>query len=249
MLKFLLKLSWIEMKIFLREPMGVIGSLVLPVLLFVFVGRALRIAPTRSFENPLLRLPFNIAIVTALLISLGAVQSLVAIMAIYREGGILKRLRATPLSPVVILGAHVLVKLGFTLVAMVVMILTGRRVLPGAMPADGASFVVAVLLGTTSILSFGFVMASLVRSARFAQALGAALTYVMLALCGAFFPVERFPRWLQVIANLLPTTHAVTLMRHVWSGAPWEAQLPTVGALALIFAVCIGFSSRWFRWE
>jgi len=118
MLKGLLKLSWIEMKIFLREPMGVVGSLVLPVLLFVFVGRALQFSP-RGPEPPVSRLPFNIAILTALLISLGAVQSLVAIMAIYREGGILKRLRATPLSPVTILGAHVLVKLVFTLVATV----------------------------------------------------------------------------------------------------------------------------------
>jgi ABC-2 type transport system permease protein len=248
MLKGLLKLSWIEMKIFLREPMGVVGSLVLPVLLFVFVGRALRMTP-RSVANPAVRLPFNLAILTALLISLGAVQSLVAIMAIYREGGILKRLRATPLSPVAILGAHVLVKLSFTLLAMVVMIVAGRRVLPGAMPANGASFVLAVLLGTTSILSLGFVMASLVRSARFAQALGAALTYVMLALCGVFISVERFPPWLQTVAYALPTTHAVTLMSNIWSGASWGTQLPTVGALALIFAVCIVFSSRWFRWE
>ena len=247
MLKGLLKLSWIEMKIFLREPMGVVGSLVLPVLLFVFGGRALQFSP--HGPEPVSRLPFNIAILTALLISLGAVQSLVALMAIYREGGILKRLRATPLSPVTILGAHVLVKLVFTLVAMVIMISAGRRVLPGAMPEHGASFIAAVLLGTTSILSFGFVMASLVRSARFAQALGAALTYVMLALSGVFFSVERLPGWLQVVANVLPTTHAVTLMRAIWSGVGWGSQLTTVAALAVIFAACIGFSTRWFRWE
>ena len=61
--------------------------------------------------------PFNVAILAALFIALGSVQSLVAIIAIYREGGILKRLRATPLSPVTILGAHVVVKLGFTVSA------------------------------------------------------------------------------------------------------------------------------------
>ena len=135
MLKGLLKLSWIETKVFLREPMGVIGSLVLPVLLFVFVGRALRLSP-RGTPIPVSRLPFNIAILTATLIALGAVQSLVAIMAIYREGGILKRLRATPLSPITILGSHVVVKLGFTLAALLLMILAGRRVLPGAMPVN-----------------------------------------------------------------------------------------------------------------
>ncbi len=248
MLKGFLKLSWIETKIFLREPMGVVGSLILPVLLLVFVGRALRIAPGGP-GVAVTRLPFNIAILTSTLIALGAVQSLVAILAIYREGGILKRLRATPLSPITILGSHVMVKLGFTLVAMVLMTFAGRRVLPGAMPGNGVSFIAAVLLGTTSILSFGFVMASLVRSARFAQALGATLTYVMLALSGVFFSVERLPRWLQVVANSLPTTHAVTLSRAIWSGAGWGTQLATVGALAVIFALCIGFAARWFRWE
>lgn len=247
-MKGLLKLSWIETKIFLREPMGVIGSLVIPVLLFVFVGRALRLTP-RGTPIPVSRLPFNIAILTATLIALGAVQSLVAIMAIYREGGILKRLRATPLSPITILGSHVVVKLGFTLLALVLMILAGRRVLPGAMPVSPVSFIAAVLVGTTSILSLGFVMASLVRSARFAQALGAALTYVMLALSGVFFSVDRLPRWLQLVAYALPTTHAVSLMRAIWGGAAWSTQLTTLGALALIFAACIAFSARWFRWE
>src|SRR5215207_11550523 len=143
-LKGLLKLSWLETKIFHREPMGVVGSLALPVLMFVFVGRALRPSPRDSAT--LGRLPFNVAILTALLITLGAVQSLVGIMAIYREGGILKRLRATPLSPVTILGSHVLVKLAFTLATMVLMMFAGRRVLPGAMPEHPVSFIAAVML-------------------------------------------------------------------------------------------------------
>jgi ABC-2 type transport system permease protein len=248
MLKGFLKLSWIEMKVFLREPMGVIASLLLPVVLFVIVARALRFSSGGS-GIPVSRLPFNVTILTSMLIVLGAVQSLVAIMAIYREGGILKRLRATPLSPVTILGSHVLVKLAFTLATMVLMILAGRRVLPGAMPEDPASFIAAVMLGTTSILSFGFVMASLVRSARFAQALGAAMTYVMLALSGVFIAVDKLPVWLRVVAYALPTTHAVTLMRAIWAGEGWGSQLVTIGALGAIFVVCIGFSARWFRWE
>ena len=248
MLKGLLKLSWIETKIFLREPMGVVGSLAIPVLLFVLVGRALRLSP-RGGEVPVSRLPFNITILTALLIALGAVQSLVAIMAIYREGGILKRLRATPLSPVTILGSHVVVKLALTLTGLLLMILAGRRVLPSAMPASTPSFIAAVMIGTASILSMGFVMASLVRSARFAQALAAAMTYVMLALSGVFFSVERLPPGLQLVAYALPTTHAVSLMRDVWSGAPWGTQLGTLGALLAIFVACIGFAARWFRWE
>ena len=71
----------------------------------------------------------------------------------------------------------------------------------------------------------------------------------MLALSGVFFAVERLPGWLQILANALPTTHAVSLMRAIWSGAGWGTQLASVAALAVIFAVCIVFSTRWFRWE
>src|SRR6188768_1813811 len=120
MLKGFLKLSWIEMKVFLREPMGVVASLLLPVVLFVIVARALRVTSGGS-GIPVSRLPFNITILTSMLIVLGAVQSLVAIMAIYREGGILKRLRATPLSPVTILGSHVVVKLGLSMLSLTIL--------------------------------------------------------------------------------------------------------------------------------
>jgi ABC-2 type transport system permease protein len=247
MLNGLLKLSWIETKVFLREPLGVIGSLAGPVIVFVLVGRSMRSGPRDAAS--LAQLPFNITILSALLIALGAVQSLIAIMAIYREGGILKRLRATPLSPVAILGAHVLVKLAFTLASLVLLILAGKRILPGALPVNVVSFTAAVLLSTLSILSLGFLLASLVRSARFAQPVGALIFYPMLALSGLFIPVERLPTALRTVAVVLPTTHAVSLMQGVWDGAGWGAQWVSVGALLITFAVCISLSARWFRWE
>ena len=247
MLKGLLKLSWIETKVFMREPLGVLGSLAMPVILFLLMGRAVRAVPHAPARMP--RLPFNITVLAAILIALGAVQSLIAIMAIYREGGILKRLRATPLSPVTILGAHVLVKLGFTLVSLVLLNIAGRRILPGALPDDMLSFSAAVMLGTLSILSLGFLLASIVPTARFAQPFGAVIMYPMLAISGLFFPVEVLPRALRVVAYALPTTHAVALLQGVWSGAGWAAQGQSVVALLALFALCITLSARWFRWE
>jgi hypothetical protein len=115
----------------------------------------------------------NVPILAALLIAAGSVMPLVAIMAIYREGGILKRLRATPLSPVTILGAHVFVKLVFTVVSLALLVLAGRQFLPGTIPVNLLSFTGALLLATLSILSLGFVMASVVPTARrMARALG-----------------------------------------------------------------------------
>jgi len=247
MLKGLFKLSWIETKVFLREPMGVVGTLFIPVVFFLIMARFLKGVPRPTV--PIGRLAFNATILASLLIVLGAVQSLIAIMAIYREGGILKRLRATPLAPVTILSAHVLVKLVLTLTSFLLLVLAGRRAMPGALPENMVGFAGAVLLGTLGILGLGFLVASLVPTARFAQPLGAVVFYPMLALSGLFFPVARMPLGLRVVANALPTTHAVSLMRGTYEGATWSAQWGSVAALVAIFAVCLVLATRWFRWE
>ena len=241
------KLTWLETKIFTREPMGFVGTLVMPLVVFIVLGRAFG-AP-RPLATTKLELPFNAAILAAVLIAISAVQSLVAIISIYREGGILKRLRSTPLSPVTIMGAQVVVKLVFTVISLTLLMLAGRRLFPGVMQVNVFSFTGAVLLGTLSILSLGFVIASLVPTARFAQPISAALIYPMLALSGLFFPVERLPRALAMLAYLLPTTHAVALLQGVWDGSGWGAHWMNVAALLALFAAYTALSTRVFRWE
>ncbi|MDA1082583.1 MAG: ABC transporter permease [Gemmatimonadetes bacterium] len=245
MLKGFWKLTWVETKVFVREPMGVVGTLIIPVILFLMLGRTFRLGGQTVTTTA----PFNVAILAALFIAVGAVLSLVAIISIYREGGILKRLRATPLSPVTILGSHVFVKLVFTALGLGLLIFAGRQSFPGAMQVDVVSFTGAVLLGTLSILSLGFLLASIVPTARFAQPIGAAVLYPMVALSGLFYPIDRFPRGLQYVANVLPTTHAVQLMEGVWNGSGWLAHGGNVMALIAIFLVCVGISTKVFRWE
>ena len=241
------KLTWVETKIFTREPMGFVGTLVMPVVLFIVLGRAF--GSVKPVNMTQVDIPFNAAILAAVLIAISAVQSLVAIISIYREGGILKRLRATPLSPVTILGAHVVVKLIFTVMSLALLLLAGRRLFPGVMQVNVFSFTVAVLLSTLSILSLGFVIASVVPTARFAGLVSGATLYPMLALSGLFFPVERLPRALKGLAYLLPTTHAVALLDGVWDGSGWGAHWVDVAALLVLFAAYTALSTKVFRWE
>ena len=123
MLRGLWKLTWIEIKIFVREPLGVIGTVGMPVLAFVVLSRVFGGRPTRGVA----RIAADVPAFGAILIALSAVLSLITVIAIYREGGILKRLRATPLSPVTILAAHVIVKLLFTAITLGLMIAAGKR--------------------------------------------------------------------------------------------------------------------------
>jgi ABC-2 type transport system permease protein len=242
------KLTWVETKIFTREPMGFVGTLIMPLVVFIFLGRVFAIG-AKPLAAPGVDIPFNPAILAAVLIAISAVQSLVAIISIYREGGILKRLRATPLSPVTIMGAQVAVKLVFTVISLALLMLAGKRLFPGVLQVNVFSFTVAVLLSTFSILSLGFVIASLVPTARFAQPISAAVLYPMLALSGLFYPVDRFPPGLKAAAYLLPTTNAVALLKGVWDGSGWGAHWMNVAALLALFAAYTALSTRVFRWE
>ena len=239
------KLTWVETKVFVREPMGVVGGLVVPVIIFVVLGKTM--GSGRLDAASVDQAPFNVPILAMLIIAVGAVTSLVAIISIYRDGGILKRLRATPLSPVTILSAHVFVKLVFTVASLALLVLAGRQFFPGAMAVNLPSFTAAMLLSTLSILSMGFVIASIVPTARFAQPIAAALLYPMIAVSGLFFPIEQLGRPLRIVAYSLPTTHAVSLMQGVWDGLGWNWV--NVAALIIVFAVCTAISTKVFRWE
>ncbi len=241
------KLTWVEAKIFTREPLGFVATLLMPLLVFIVLGRALGAAKPLATQQ--VELPFNPAILAAILIAISAVQSLVAIISIYREGGILKRLRATPLSPVTILGAHVVVKLAFTVISLALLMLAGRRLFPGVMQVNVFSFTAAVVLSTLSILSLGFVIASVVPTARFAQPVSAAVLYPMLALSGLFYPVDGLPRTFRALAYVLPPTHAVALLNGVWDGSGWGAHWVDVVALLVLFAAFTAVSTKVFRWE
>ena len=248
-MRALLRLTWLEIKIFVREPMGVIGTLGIPVVVFIVLARLL--GPRyRAGSSDIPRfVSADLPIFAAMLIAASAVLSLIAIVAIYREGGILKRLRATPLQPHTILSAHVLVKLLFTAVTMALMILAGRRYYPVGADVPLASFTLALVLSTASIVSMGFLIASVVPTARFAQPIGTLVVYPMLGLSGLFVPIEALPPAAQAIARVLPFTYAVSLLRGIWHGEGWIRHAGDVFMLALISAALLAIATRVFRWE
>jgi ABC-2 type transport system permease protein len=248
-LRGLLKLTWLEIKIFMREPMGAAGTIVIPVVVFIglgsFAGRTL--SPESMTGSALVRV--TLPVFAVILIALSAVISLVTIISIYREGGILKRLRATPLRPETILTAHVVVKLLLTAVTLALLVLAGKRYYPTGVTVSVVSVTIALLITTWSILSIGFLIASIVPTARFAQPIGAAILYPMVALSGLFVPIASMPPGMQIIARLMPLTYAVSLLRGIWQGEAWSAHVGDVAALVVVFAVCVAVSSKVFRWE
>src|SRR5262245_838205 len=126
MLRALLRLTWLEIMIFTREPLGAFGSVLVPVIVYVWLGRTLAPkVPQSAQTNDFIY--YGAPVFAAVLIMITSVLSLVTIIAIYREGGILKRLRATPLRPWTILTAPVPAKLLFTASTLILTMLAGKR--------------------------------------------------------------------------------------------------------------------------
>ncbi len=249
-LRGLPELTWMEIKIFIREPLGAIGTIFVPVLLFVVAGRATQGVTVRQSDafGKLLG-PGGIPTLLAMSITVGAVLSLANIIAIYREGGILKRLRATPLRPWTILSAHIIVKLLLTAVTMTAMVLAGKRYFSIGPEVPLVKFTIALLISTLSILSLGFIIASIIPTARFAQPIGALVFYPMIGLSGLFVSIDALPAGLRAVARVLPLGYSASLMQGIWIGDSWAAHLGDIAALTVVFVICVAVSSRVFRWE
>jgi ABC-2 type transport system permease protein len=168
-------------------------------------------------------------------------------LAIYRERGILRRFRATPIKPAWILGSQTVVILGTTLTGALLQIGLGVGMYNMHLPEAPFAVLLGFLLISVSTFATGFLFASLVKTAGNARALGMAIYYPMMFLCGGTLPREIMPDTLKRIADFLPLTHAVSLFKDLWFGRGWNladaAILAGVGIVSAFIAV------RLFRWE
>ena len=248
MLRGLWELTWLEIKIFVREPLGVLGTVGLPVLLFIAMSRVVGgrgVPPARLTNLVSVEMP----VFAAMLVCLGAVLSLVTIIAIYREAGILKRLRATPLRPYTILTAQVLVKLLFSATTITLLLLAGKRYYPLPLNVPLAPFILALMISTLAIVSMGFLIASVVPTARFAQPIGTLVFYPMIVVCGLFVPIASLPPALRMLSRALPLTYVASLLKGIWLGESWGSHATDLAALLVVFVVCLMLTAKLFRWE
>ena len=243
------KLTWVELKVFVREPLGLLATVGVPVIVFLLLGRSLGSKMGQSRDLAAF-VGTTLPVLAAILMAFTAATSLISIISIYREAGILRRLRATPLKPQTILCAHVFLKLSLTAATLGLLVLAGKRFYPVDLSGPHLlSFTVALLIATTSILSLGFVIASAVPTARFAQPAGSAVLYPLLAISGLLVSLDKLPAIWQKVTVLSPVTHAVELLEGIWIGEPWSAHWLEVAALGVNLLVCTAVSAKIFRWE
>ena len=110
-------------------------------------------------------------------------------------------------------------------------------------------FVGAWLLTMLSMFSIGLLMASLCRRVKTTNAVTSLVYFPMLFLSGATIPYELFPEGLQRVADFLPLTQGIKLMKAVSMGESLDSVLKIIILLATVTVVCTAVSVKTFRWE
>ena len=183
-------------------------------------------------------------------IAASAFAGLGIMLVIRRESGVLKRVRGTPIPPAVYLGGVISSILIVVAINVLTLVLIGHYGFDAAWPVSPASFGLEVIIGALVFAALGVAITGLVRSAEGSSAIVNAIYLPMTFLSGAFFSTESMPAFLQAIANVLPLTYLLRMLRDSFvHGDTLADQATNIGVLLAWGAAALVFALRTFRWD
>lgn len=236
-----------EIRLFRREPGTIFWILLFPTLLLVILGS---IPSFRHHDDSLggLRLVDTYVPITVLLgLILGGLQAMPQVLTGYRERGILRRMSTTPVRPVALLSAHMVVFAGAALCSALLALLVGRLAFGVRLPGQGFGYAVALLLAVLVALSLGSVISALSRTTKIAGAFGSAVLFPMMFCAGLWVPVQAMPHVLARIVEWTPFGAAAESLNQAAAGH-WPGWTHLVVLVAWTVLLTAG-AARWFRWE
>jgi ABC-2 type transport system permease protein len=242
------KLTAVDVRLYLREPSAAFFTIAFAPMLLVLFGLIYGNAPRPDFGG---RGTVDVSVpayLGVIIVTVGLISIPIG-TAIERERGILRRYRATPLRPLSYIGADVLTYFLMTTLGAALLIAVGKVIYNVRFEGDPVSVVLAFALGSLSFFAAGYVLGGIAPNGRVAQTAGMILAYPMMFLSGATVPLESLPESVRQLANFIPLTHVVTLMRGVWAGDPLSAHGQEMIVLGLLLVIGTAVSARVFRWD
>lgn len=246
-MKALRKLTWVELKLFAREPFSLIFTLAFPiVLLIVLIGSFKPNDPAFGGQQP-----SNYYLASYIGVVIGAI-GLIALpvhLASYRERGVLRRFQASSMPTWAVAAAHVITGLAMAGIGAVVLVLAGALIYGAALPRSVGPVIGAFLLATLAFQAVGFLLGSVMRSARAAQAVGMLLFFPMWLLSGAAPPPSVMSAGMRHLSDVLPLTFAVRVIQHPWLGSASEPLDLLVLAGVLVAAGALSTRAARASWS
>ena len=242
-----------ELQLFLREPITVIFTLALPLMVLYILNGVFGadaggggdgdLVVYRGFDAADWYTPAYVALAVAGF----ALIALPAHMVEYRETGVLRRFQASGVPRGAVLASQTIVSLVIATVGAGLLLVAALLFAGASAPANAAVFAAAYAVAAITVTMLGVMLGTLLPTARAAQAVGLLLWFVMLFLSGSGPPPEVLPDGLRTIGDWLPLTPVVQLLQEPWLTGDWlvRQSLVALGVAAASGAVA------WvaYRWE
>ncbi len=251
-MKSLLKMTWMESKLFLREPVGAFFTLIFPLMMLFIFGTIYNTSPAGEGPGgPVGRGAISslIPAFISMVIGITGLMATTITMASYRENGILRRLRTTPINPLVVLTAQVAVVFVMTCLGVLLLIIAGKLVYQVQIEGNIFNILGGFILGCLSFFGLGFILAGITPTARTAQIIAMVLNYPMLIFSGAAWPRELMPGSMQKVSAFVPLTYVVNLLKGLWVGESWSQHTTDVIILVSMLVAGVLITVKLFRWE
>ncbi|MGB3440581.1 MAG: ABC transporter permease [Actinophytocola sp.] len=241
------RLTMSETKLFFREPVGVFFVLAFPPILLVILGAVPAFREQNAELGGLRVIDLYAPIIVAMAIAMLALNGLPQALATYREKGILRRLRTTPVRPSRMLGAQLVMCGVMSVAVMLAVQVVSRIAFDVALPRQAAGYLLGYVLSAVSMLAIGLLIASLAPSGKGAGAIGSILFFPVVFFAGLWAPRETMPEVLRRISDFTPLGAGVQSLQDATAGH-WP-QLLHLAVMAAWTIVAGGLAARYFRWE
>lgn len=168
----------------------------------------------------------------------------------YRKNGVLKRVKATPVSPLQFVSAQVASRFVIVIVTSVVVFAGTNLALHFMMLGSYFLLLLHTMLAVVCMISLGLVFAARIRSEELASGLINLVTLPMIMASGVFFSLEGTPAIVQTVSKAFPLTHFISGARAIMlDGAGIAEVAPSMLVLAGFTVLFLGTASALFRWE
>lgn len=167
----------------------------------------------------------------------------------YRKNGVLKRLKATPLTAFEYLAAQLVSRMFVILFSGITIYIGCALLLNFHCKGSYFDLLVMFMLGSASIVSVGMIIAARISSEELAEGLVTLITWPMMFLSEVWFSLEGAPEWVHKFALIFPLMHLTDGMRQIMNEGASLGELGFhITVLLSVTAVFIFFGSILFRW-
>ncbi len=184
------------------------------------------------------------------ILSFGLVSSSTMMLEM-REKGVLRRLQATPLPAVQMIGSYLLVNIVIGVLQSALIILAG--VLLYKVPVSAMGLLLAfpmILIGLLAFMALGGIISGVSAKAGSATAIGMTVYFLLMFISDMIFPLDMLPAWLQNVVPYLPAYPVVQLVRSAMLDASLAPQWASQMLLLAVYGIAATLlAAKLFRWE